>query len=245
MVNEKESVKRAGKKQVTKKTRKKGKITFKSYLRDFLIFAGKNLIKVTGILAIIAIILIALSLSSMVDVARQDECVGACRDAVTFGSNLWNKIQIILVMIVAGIVPYMYAPVIGFLGYILQEVSTIAYVIKGYGYGIGLLLGILPLILNILIACIVTALGIYMCRTVTVGYKISNVKNMNFTNFRIKLYETIGKEKRAQELTEKKNKKLEKLETVKQKLNYIQILNTGIVVCILQVISAVVEAILL
>lgn len=242
MVNEKESV---NKKQRVKKEKRKEKITFKSYLRDFLVFVSNNLIKTTCILVIIAVLLTALSISSMVDTARLDDCVGACRDGITFGSNLWGKIQVIFVMIIAGIVPYMYAPVIGFLGIILQEVSTLAYAIKGYGYAVGLALGVLPLVLNILIACIVTALGIYVCRTVTVGYRISNVKNMNFTNFRIKLYEVMKKEKKVEELTLKKNKKLEKLEKTKQKLNYIQILNTGIVVCILQVISVAIQEILL
>lgn len=242
MVNGKES---ANKKQRVKKEKRREKITFKSYLRDFLIFANNNLIKVTGILIIIAVLLTAISISSMVDVARLDDCEGTCRDLVTFGSNLWNKLQVIFVTAIAGIVPYMYAPVVGFLGCTLQEVSTLAYVIKGYGYGIGLALGFVPLVLNILITCIITALGIYMCRTVTVGYRISNVKNMNFTNFRIKLYEAMRKDKKVQELTEKKNKKLEKLEKTKQKLNYIQILNTGIVVCILQVISVAIQEILL
>ena len=228
-----------------KENKKKEKITVKSYIRDFLLFIDKNIIKTIGILAIVAVLLFALSIQPMVKVALTAECEGACRDGVTLISEYWSKIQVLFVTAFAGIVPYIYAPVVGFIGYVLSEASSLAYIIKGYGYGLGIVMGIVPLLLNVVTICIVTALGIYICRTVTVGYRMSSVKNMNFMNFKIKLYEAMQKENKVKELETKKEKKLEKLQAKKQKINYLQLLNTGILVCIIQFISVLIQQILL
>lgn len=236
---------KVSKEKKNKKIEKRKKVTVKTYLRDFLLFVDKNMLKTIGILMIVAVLIIALSIKPAVTAVLAEECEGACRDGITLMSDYWSKIQVLLVTGVAGIVPYMFAPVVGFIGYILSEVGTFAYVIKGYGYGVGLLIEIVPIIINILTISIVTALGIYICRLVTVSYRMSNVKNMNLLNFRIRLYETLQKEAKVKELTAKKEKKLEKLESQKQKINYLQILNLTVVVCVLQFISVLIQQILL
>lgn len=232
-------------KKQTKKTKKEQKITVKSYLRDFLLFVDKNLLKTVGILFVVAILLTAVSLKPIVTDILSLECEGTCRDGVGILSEYGSKMQVLLVTAFAGIVPYIFAPVVGFIGYVLSEVSSFAYIIKGYGYAAGIAMGIVPMIINLLIICIVAALGIYICRTVTVGYKISSVKNMNFTNFRIKLYEVLQNEKKVKEFTEKRDKKLAKLQDKKEKINYLQILNVAIIVSILQFISVLVQEIIL
>jgi len=232
-------------KKEVKRNKKTKKFTFKSYLKDFLMFVDKNLLKTIGILFVIAILLIAVSIKPIVSNILAQECVGTCRDGVTLFSEYGSKLQVLLVTAFAGIVPYIYAPVVGFIGYTLSEVTSFSYIIKGYGYAAGIGLGIIPLLLNLVIICIVTALGIYICRTVTVGYKISSVKNMNFTNFRIKLYEVLQNEKKVKEYTEKRDKKLERLQDKKEKINYLQILNVAVVVCIMQFISVAIQEILL
>lgn len=228
-----------------KNTKKSNKFRFKTYLRDFLLFVDKELIKTTSILIIIAILLIAMSIKPVITSVSTLECEGTCMDGVTLFSEYSSKIQVLLVTTVAGIVPYIYAPVVGFIGCILNEVTNIAYVIKGYGYLAGIGIAIIPLILNILIACIVTALGIYICRTVTIGYKISSVNNMNFTNFRIKFYELLQKQDKVQVLTKKKEDKLNKFQSKKEKLKYIQILNTLVVICLIQFVSVLILHILI
>ena len=221
------------------------KITLKTYLRDFLVFLDKKLIKTVGVLLIISILLIAVSIKPMVATNMIQECEGTCSDGVTLFSEYWNRLQVLLITLVAWIVPYIYSPVVGFIGYVLNEVSTLAYIIKGHGYLMGIGVGIVPLILNVIIICIITALGIYVCNTITIGYRISNIKNMNFLNFRIKLYEVMRNEKKVQILTEKKEQKIKKLEENKEKLNYLQILNVVIVSCILQFISVVIQQIVI
>ncbi len=228
-----------------KKTKKRKKINIKSYIRDFLLFVDKNILKTTGILIIVTLLLVAVSLQPMVISAMAEECEGSCRDGVTILSGMSIKLQMLLLTGVAGIVPYIFAPVIGLFVYIMNAVSDFAYGIKAYGYLAGIGMGIVPLILNILSICIITALGMYICRKVTIGYRISNIKNMNFTNFRIKLYEVMQKEEKVKQLTKARDEKIEKLQSKKEKINYLQILNTSILVCIIQFISVIIQEIIL
>ena len=226
------------------KGNKKG-INIKKYLREFLLFVDKNLMKKTIILAVISILLVAIALKPMTDSALTNSCEGTCSDSITIFSDYTSKLQILLITAVAGIVPYIYISALGFVGYVLSETNTIAYMIKGHGFILGIGMGIIPLLLNIIAISIITALGIYICKTITVGYKISGIKNMNFTNFKIRLYETMRKEDKVTELTNKKNAKIEELETKKEKIKYLQILNTAIVVCVIQFLSVLIQNIML
>lgn len=229
-----------------KKDNKKGnKFSFKTYLRDFLLFVDKKIIKTTGILFVVGIVLIAISIQPMLSSVVTAECEGACMDGITLMSDYTSKLKILLFAAVAGIVPYVYISVVCFAAYILTEVANLAYIIKGYGYLAGIGVGIVPLILNVLIVCIVTALGIYLCRTVTVGYRISSLNNMNFTNFKIRFYEVLGKKDKVETLTKTKEDKLNKLKDKKEKIYYIQILNIAIVVCLIQFLSVLLLHILI
>lgn len=230
-------------KRQTNKTKKENK-SIKTYLRDFLLFLDKKLLKTIKILLVIAILIIALTLTTYISNAMKDTCVGLCRDeGVTLISEYVSKLKVLIVTAVAGIVPYIFAPVIGFIGYNLSIVSEIAYIIKGMGYVKGILLVIIPTILNVVTISLITALGIYICKTVMVGYRISSVNNMNFLNFRIKLYEGIGNEEKQKKLTEKKEAKLKKLEAKHEKLNYLQIVNVLAVSAVLQFVSTLIQEI--
>jgi len=225
-----------------KKAKKKNELSFKKHIRDFLLFIDNKLIKTVGILAVVALVLIVISISPMV--SSVNEQTQHVNETMTISTDFLSKLKILLFTLVAGIVPYVYIAVLGLVGYVVNEVTSLSELIVEYGYLGGIGAGIIPLVINVIIICVVTALAIYICKTVTVSYKISNIKNMNFTNFRIKLYEVLQKEDKVKMLTKKKEEKLNKLQKNKEKLNYIQILNVSIVICILQFISVVIQHIL-
>lgn len=238
-------MKREKKQQVQNTKTKKNGFSLKTYLREFLVFISKNLIKPTGVLFVVAVILIALGIKPVIDVTMAQDCAGSCVDEMALFFEYSSRLQVLLVIAFAGIVPYMYAPVFGFVVSIIAEVSVFAYVIKGYGYMKGIAFGIIPLILNVIIVCIITALGIYICKSVTTGYRLSNAKSMNAMNFKIKIYESLNKEEKVKELTKKRDAKINKLKQQKEKINYLQILNTSIVVCIIQFISVIIQDMML
>lgn len=224
----------------------KNKFSIKKYLRDFLKFIQENMSRYIKVFLVISIILIALTISTFITKAESSTCIGMCRDSsVNFITEYWSKLQILLITIVAGIVPYIFAPVIGFIGYVLSIASELSYIIKGLEYVKGIAIWLFPAMLDILTISITVSVGVYICKTVTVGYKISSINSMNFLNFRIKLYEEIGNKQKYEQLTKLKKEKIEKLEGKKNKLKYLQILNVVILIVILQFISTLIQEILL
>ena len=232
-------------KKVSNKRASKKDSNIKKYIKDFFVFADNHLIKKIGLFIVLAILIVAISLGFVVSAVKDAECVGTCRDGVKLFQEYGSRMSVILFIGIAGVVPYMYVSIIGFAGMVISEATTLAYAIKGYGYVGGILAGIVPLLLNTITVSIVTALGIYICKVVTVGYKISNIKNMNAMNFRIRLNEVLARQKKVEELTKKKEEKLGRLEAKREKLAYLQILNTAIVVSIIQFVSVVIQHIVL
>ena len=217
----------------------------KAYLKDFYTFSTTHLLKTTGILVIIAIIFIAITINPIVNLVSLDECKGPCTDETAFFSEYFSKIQELFIVAFSGIVPYMYIPFISIPTGALGEIYSIAYIIKDYGTLIGIAIGIIPLLLNVITLSITVALGAYICKTVTIGYRLSNLKNMNFLDFKIELYKLFGKKDKIKVLENKKQEKLNKLKSKKQKIKYLQILNTAVVICILQFISVFIQDIML
>ena len=230
-------------KQMSKESKKKHRKEFniKEYIRDFLLFVDKKILKTMCILFIISVILIVCSLILVVPAVLQEECQGACRDSIKLFVEYGSTIGELIVTAFAGIVPYMYVPVVGFIGLILGEVSTVAYAIKGYGYILGILASIIPLTLNVVVICIVTSVGIYICKCVTTSNRLFNAKSSSWLDFKINVYEILKKQDKVKSLRKKKEERIKTLEEKSEKINYLQILNTTIVVSIIQFVSILIQ----
>ena len=219
----------------------KKKFSIKTYIREFILFFYNKLFKCTGILFVIAVLLMAISIRIINPAVTTSDYDGLNPNTISLFGDYIERLKILVVIIVSGIVPYMYAPVVGYVCCLMDEMMNISYRIKEYGILVGVGASVIPLIINVIIISIITALGIYICRTITVSYRISNVKNMNYTNFRIKLYELVNKQDKVKALTKKREEKINKLTAKKEKIAYIQILNIAIIVCILQFVSVLIQ----
>lgn len=220
-------------------------MTFKSYLKETLEFFNTNLKKPFVILAIISILIIVMGVSTGVASIQAGTYNEENFKAISFGESYITNLQVIFVVIFAGIVPYMYVPVIGGLAGAYTELTTLAYLIVEKGYLKACLIYILPMLLNIAIITMATVLGMYICKTVTAGYKLDNMKHMNSTNFKIKLYELTKKDKKKKELENKKNKKLKELESKSKKIDYFQLVNITVILFIIQIIASLFRVVII
>ena len=217
------------------------KFTLKDYLTTFAIFFKEKLAKSVVILLVIAIILSVIMLKISLGVNKDINEIGD----FSFFKEIINGLKVFIIIIISGIIPYLYAPVIGFVEFLITNSVNLSKLIIVYGFGIAILKGIIPFLINIISICLITSIGIYICREITLGYKISSSKDMNFTSFKIQLYKSIGNEKKSKEIAKKRDEKVKKLENKKTKIEYLQIINVIILVTILQVISALIEKIVL
>lgn len=218
-------------------------MTVKSYLKETNEFFKTHLKKPFITLSIIALLVIVIGLQSSVSLVQTGDLGETTLKNLTFKDSFVSNVQILLVIVLAGIVPYMYVPGIGALAYVCNELMTIAYLIVNVGYLKAILTYILPLIINICIANLAASLGIYICKTITNSYKLSNMKHMNSTNFMIELYNIIKNDKKKQNLEDKKNKKLKALESKNKKVDYFELFNVGIILVVLQIIASLISSI--
>lgn len=231
--------------RVDSKKKNKKKLNIKEYIRDFFLFVNKKLLKTISILFIISIVLIFAAVILVTPIVSQDECVGTCRDGIKLFSEYGSTMDELFVTGFAGIVPYMNISILGFIGGIFGEALNLAYAIKGYGYVLGILATIVPLVLNTVVICAVTSIGIYICNCITIRYRLFNAKGTNWLGFRIKVYEILNNKDKAEILKQKKEEKVKVLEKKREKINYLQVLNTAIVVSIIQFISILIQHIVL
>ena len=85
----------------------------------------------------------------------------------------------------------------------------------------------------------------YICKTVTIGYRISSMKHMNFTNFMLRWYEVTKNENKQKQLEKKKEKKLKSLEAKYKKVDYFQVINITVILVVLEIIVALLKMIVI
>ena len=80
---------------------------------------------------------------------------------------------------------------------------------------------------------------------VTLKGKLSGLTGMNYTNFKIKLYEDMHNKEKVKELKAKQDEKIKKLNSKIKKIDYLQIFKVSVVIIVLQIISILIQEILL
>jgi len=213
-------------------------LTFKTYISSTVSFAKENLIKTIWILGVIVLVILA-SLLIKPQILKMEIA------NVTFLANYIEAIKVVVIMIFAGIAPYLYAPVIGFVYGIYLDVICMANLILEVGYLKGILMYIIPFVLNSLIIITATALGLYICKNITLGYRITNVKSTNSMDLRISIYEATGKKDKKNKLEKERQEKIKKLENKKKELDLFQIINVTAILCVIQAVSSLAKALVI
>jgi len=220
-------------------------MTFKSYIKETLEFFNTNLKKTFVVLLIVSILLIAMGVSSAVSILQSVENSDTTLKGLSFGESYVTGLQVIGIVIFAGIVPYMYVPIIGGLAGAYAELLTLAQLIVTKGYAKALLLYTVPMLLNIVIVITAVSLGIYICKSITLGYKLDNMKHMNSTNFKLELYKLTKKDKKHKELEKKKNMKIKELEAKHKRIDYFNLFNLILILCSMQLIASLFKSLVI
>ena len=122
--------------------------------------------------------------------------------------------------IIAGVVPFCYMPFLSMLAYMYFETQDVAYCIIQSGWILGMLRAIIPLIFGIICISYTTAIGVYICKVSTAKYRLTRSTNMNWTNFRLRVYQILKNEEKYSALAAKQEKYQEKLKQKNQKVKF-------------------------
>ncbi len=210
-------------------------MTFKSYLKETYNFIKDNLLKTT-------LIILAISLLSIGSVLYSPGSFKYDKPDVTFVKDWIERIQVLAIIAFAGIVPYMYIPVVGLAAGISTECMYFANYVLNVGRMKGTLAYIAPLLLNLLFLAISTAIGFYICRNATISQRISSVKSKNTMDLKMSIYEATNKRDKIKAIEKKRKEKIKELENKKQKLDLFQIVNVTAILAILQLLASLIKS---
>lgn len=209
-------------------------------------FLKKDVLTKFLICVVIAVILVLVFTISSVNHVKTLGCKELFCDSegITISENFISRLEMLLLTAFAAMVPYFYMPYLGLVAYMYNEIITIAHIINIYGYAIGILKYILPLILNILTIGLVTAVSVYMEKIATHKFILSRHNAMNFTSFRMKIYQMLKKQDKYEKLYEKQQKRIDKIKQNTEKIKWKGVIITFVAAVIIQFLSTVLQNIL-
>jgi hypothetical protein len=193
--------------KTTEKQNKGESVEFVSFFREHL--------KVP--FCICAILSIAIILVSVIGMVKNMDITEA---SFKFSELFMAGIKFVALDIIAGVVPFFYMPFLSMLAYMHFETQDLAFCIIQNGWFLGALRALIPLILGIICISYTTALGIYICKISTAKYRLGRSTNMNWTNFRLRVYQVLKNEEKYNALAQKQEKHQEKLKQKNQKYNW-------------------------
>lgn len=212
-------------------------MTFKSYIKETYDFVKNNLLKTT-------LILLAIALLSIGSVLYSPASFKYDKPDVTFASDWIERIQVLAIIVFAGVVPYMYIPVVGLAAGISTECMYFANYVLTVGRMKGTLVYILPMLLNLLFLAIATAIGFHICRNATLSQRIKSVQSKNSMDLGLAIFEATNKKDKVKAIEKKRKDKIKELESKKKDLDLFQIVNVTIIISVLQLVASYVKSLL-
>ena len=212
-------------KKVNKKTENSKNIIL-SNLKEFYIFYKKEIKKTHIICFIISVIIFGISITSLLS---SNENLGVINvlDNVSRLSMVGEKILIIALIIVSGLAPFFFIPVIG----VLMLPFNIAVSIINTNIIATVFLSFF-VIIQLYFTSLAVAAGIYYCRCSTKKYRYDHSSNYGIDDLKQQLLEISKNKKRLENFKNKRLEKEEKRSKLNIKIKYKMLLITFILVAI-------------
>lgn len=213
---------------------------------SFMKFWQQDVLPFFYVCLVLAILFILVGTVSSIDSVKSLGCTEMyCGDGAGLIDNFVSKLEMLVVTVVAVLVPYFYLPFLGFIGYIYYEGIAFAHAMNVYGYFGGIMRYFLPAVLNIIVISVVTSVCVYLVKILTAKFRYNRKNAMNFTKFRLKVYEMTKKEDKYNELLKKSEEKDRKLEGKNRKVEWKYVLCIFAVMAVLQFISVCIESLVI
>lgn len=211
--------------------------------KELGIFLKTHVIPKTKILFIIGVIIAILTavLFSVFDVSLVNENETIEKAGIL--SVLKDRVLKLILILVAGWVPYCYIPAIVYVAYVFILSGDLIFNMQINNGLITLLINVIPSLIDIFIASIITAVGLYISNYSTRKYKYNQKRSFSFQDVKIQLYQMTKKQDKYEEEVAKKGKKLEGLEKNNVNIDYKMIfkiapilIGINLLICVLQYI---------
>ncbi len=158
----------------------------------------------------------------------------------SFASDVKNNFLLSLIIIIAGITPYV---PISFLGIAESAILVGDMTIRSY-YGISFLVTLyLGGFIQLIGVSLCVAVGAYYCKLSTKKNKYYHHSDFGMDDIKMQLYEIRKDNKKLEEITKKKEEKAKQIESYNIKIPYLNMIVLGVVAFIIEFIGVVITKI--
>ena len=204
-------------------------------------FMKKHVLKKTKVLTLVGILLFVLIISVFLGASEDVSSELNIIEKTSLISDIKERVIILLLILLAGWVPYFYIPAIAFGAYVFMLAGDVALAMELHGKASMILLNILPVLLDILTVSVIAAIGIYMTSYTTKKYKYTQRTSFSFLDVKIHLYQMTKKQEKYEEALAKKQERIDKMKENDVKIDYANIVKIAPLILIVNVIACIIE----
>lgn len=209
--------------------------------KEIGIFIKTHVIKKTNILTITGILLFVLVISAFMGASQDVSSELEIIQKTSLINDIKERAVILLLILLAGWVPYFYIPAIAFVAYIFMLAGDVTLAMETHGKVATLLLNILPALVDVFTVSIITAIGIYMASYTTKKYRYTQRTSFSFLDVKIHLYEMTKKQDKYESAVAKKQEKIDKMKENDVKIDYANTFRIVPIVMIVNIIACIIE----
>ena len=209
--------------------------------KEIVVFLKEHIISKTKILSIIGIIttILVICLFTASDMSMVDEIDSFAKTSIV--ATLKERIIILLLILLAGWVPYFYIPAIAYMAYIFMLSGDVLVNMELNGVLLTLIINCIPTLIDVFTVSVIGAIGIYMCNYTTKKYRYTQRTSFSFLDVKIQFYEMAKKQDKYEEAIALKEKKAEEMKKNDVKIDYVSILKIAPVVIMINLLISVVQ----
>ncbi|MDD2628422.1 MAG: hypothetical protein PHR25_03215 [Clostridia bacterium] len=212
-----------------KKEIKKKRLFNSKFIKENISKKTKVLFIIGLIIFIIAMIVISSSDIKLFKISEKEQIV-------SYKEVINQKAIILSLILLAGLVPYFYIPIIIYIPYILMLIGDIIYYVEINGKFKAIAFNFFFYIIDIFVTSVIVALGTHLCSTTTKKYKYAQRSSFSMLDIKQQFYEIKKNEQKVNEILEKKAKKEAKMKENDIKINYIEIVKIAVVAVIMNIL---------
>lgn len=233
-------------KRKTDSNKKNG--TYRKLSREYFEFYNANLRRKHAIFYIILMVIFFVLITtyiSSINTQNFNDIANDSQNAVSqnmFSTILKQKIPLVLIIVFAGITPYVYIPVMGLI-YSLSLANSIFSIFGKTNNHLNLILSSIGGIIQLFGIGLAIATGIYYCILCTKKAKYNRVQQFGINDFKRSLYELTKNKKKMDELNKKVEEATQKREQFNVKIPYKNILISTLISVVIVVIGSIIAQI--
>ncbi|MCX8074895.1 MAG: hypothetical protein N2749_04845 [Clostridia bacterium] len=247
---EKKVAKNKSNSQSNKKEGSLPKSSFKKYMGNYFKFYKTNLMRKHIIIYVLCLVLFAILLSLFInnistsnalnDQITNLDKVTSIKDTNIFSLIVKEKIPLVLVVIFAGITPFLYIPILAVFGASYILAYDIGVIIHNSTGGTSILGVTISSVLQLIGISLAAATGVYYCYMNTKKYRYSQIRSFGFNDVKARFYQMKKDDINYQNTIDKKNKKIEKNEKLNVKIDYVNMLISTVVAVMVVTLSTLI-----